>query len=218
METQGLSSQIVLGILTTHTILQLATIAAAVVTIYFGYRLFHLAESKSTAEFEVSGTFGKVRLARAAPGIFFTLFGCGVLVAALAHPAQLQLSGSAPSSGASLTATAGGGATLIASGVGSGQTDLNLRECARTTDFLMRTVREGPTYAAAPPAGRQTYDAKLAKAEQVLAFCVDRSLGIAGAYRRYKHVEEQDLRPGGNNDVSVEDRTVHDSVSALLAS
>ena len=56
----------------------LVSIVAAL-CIYFGYRLFYLTESTG-GDFEASSKWGRVRLSKAAPGIFFTLFGCIVLL------------------------------------------------------------------------------------------------------------------------------------------
>lgn len=215
------TNEIVVGTLISHGVLQLATMIVALATIYFGYRLFYLNETKSTAEFEASGALGKVRLAKAAPGVFFTLFGCLVLVVALFHPVEFQLSdGPAPpakTAGKAASPADRASASLSATGALAVANDLDPKVCAQTVYFLAEDVRSSPDYHSAIPVRKQLVDRQLRQAEEILAICVDRALNKPGVYRRYKLIDKRMQTPGENDDVTASDDEAYRSVSKLLA-
>jgi hypothetical protein len=215
------SSEIVVGTLISHSVLQLATMIVALATIYFGYRLFYLSETKSTAEFEASGALGKVRLAKAAPGVFFTLFGCLVLVVALFHPVEFQLSPGPVTPGKTAAKVAHpddrASASLSATGAIAATSEIDPAVCAKTIHFLAEDVRSSPDYQSAIPVRRQLLDQQLRQGEEILAICVDRALNRPGIYRLYKLIDKRIQVPGGNNDVTASDDEAYRTVSKLLA-
>jgi hypothetical protein len=65
-------------------------VAAGTVLCVCGYRLFERAHAPATAEFAL-GKVVRVHLMQVAPGIFFSLFGCALLVYGIHSPPVLRL-------------------------------------------------------------------------------------------------------------------------------
>ena len=189
---------------------QLLAIVSATLCIYFGFRLFYITQAEG-GEFEASTKWVKVRLIRAAPGVFFTLFGCMVLVGALfaenrfvrtaSVPTPKTESGNPPIPQFKIQATGANSA---------GPTQMDWGQCAKSALFARDDFVARNSSAADP--GRQDLMSGL---DQILAYCVDQQLGD-GSYARYARVER--LRgAGGANDASDADKVAHTKVSDLLS-
>lgn len=69
--------------------------------IYFGYRLFLSLPGKrgrdgGTGEFSLGGA-NKVKLSKVGPGVFFAIFGAGLIAYSFAKPMKVNIPGAAPS-------------------------------------------------------------------------------------------------------------------------
>jgi hypothetical protein len=69
--------------------------------IYFGYRLFLSLPGKrgsdgGSGEFSI-GTANKVKLSKVGPGVFFAIFGAGLIAYSFAKPMKVNIPGAAPS-------------------------------------------------------------------------------------------------------------------------
>lgn len=186
---------------------QLLAIGSATLCIYFGFRLFYITEARG-GDFEASTAWGKVRLARAAPGIFFTLFGCIVLIGALVSQSRFTRTAESAPAGASTSTTN----KIEARGAGTvGSQQMDWGRCAKSALFArdQLVAASGDNNVDPQVQNRRT------GLEEILAYCVDRALG-AGSYAKYARIER--LRnAGGANDVSEGDKDVHAKVSDLLS-
>ena len=86
--------------------------------IYFGYRLFLSLPGKrgrdgGSGEFSLGGA-NKVKLSKVGPGVFFAVFGAGLIAYSFAKPMKVNIPGAAPSA---QTSPAAQGAPNAASGV-----------------------------------------------------------------------------------------------------
>jgi len=86
--------------------------------IYFGYRLFLSLPGKrgrdgGSGEFSLGGA-NKVKLSKVGPGVFFAIFGAGLIAYSFAKPMKVNIPGAAPSA---QTSPAAQGAANAASGV-----------------------------------------------------------------------------------------------------
>jgi hypothetical protein len=86
--------------------------------IYFGYRLFLSLPGKrgrdgGSGEFSLGGA-NKVKLSKVGPGVFFAIFGAGLIAYSFAKPMKVNIPGAAPSA---QTSPAAQGAPNAASGV-----------------------------------------------------------------------------------------------------
>jgi hypothetical protein len=85
--------------------------------IYFGYRLFLSVPGKrgrdgGSGEFSLGGA-NKVKLSKVGPGVFFAIFGAGLIAYSFAKPMKVNIPGAAPSA---QTSPAAQGAPNAASG------------------------------------------------------------------------------------------------------
>jgi len=85
--------------------------------IYFGYRLFLSLPGKrgrdgGSGEFSLGGA-NKVKLSKVGPGVFFAIFGAGLIAYSFAKPMKVNIPGAAPSA---QTSPAAQGAPNAASG------------------------------------------------------------------------------------------------------
>ena len=216
MEDTSVAAILLLG----AVLKQSLSILAATLCIYFGYRLFYLTEQKS-GEFEASASWGKVRLSQAAPGVFFTLFGCIVLVVALVTFSSFE------SKAGSLVATAKPKAAVEASKSNSesnfSRTSIVARGasaaaprtidwdlCAKSAAYGRDLLRSDPGYADAASARGVFLRNREDGLERVTAYCVDQLLGN-NSYARYVRVEA-----GGNGNENGEDEKIHEAVAAVL--
>jgi len=86
--------------------------------IYFGYRLFLSLPGKrgrdgGSGEFSLGGA-NKVKLSKVGPGVFFAIFGAGLIAYSFAKPMKVNIPGAGPSA---QTSPAAQGAPNAASGV-----------------------------------------------------------------------------------------------------
>ena len=78
--------------------------------IYFGYRLFLSLPGKrgrdgGSGEFSLGGA-NKVKLSKVGPGVFFAIFGAGLIAYSFAKPMKVNIPGAAPSTQTSPSASA----------------------------------------------------------------------------------------------------------------
>ena len=91
--------------------------------IYFGYRLFLSLPGKrgrdgGSGEFSLGGA-NKVKLSKVGPGVFFAIFGAGLIAYSFAKPMKVNIPGAAPSTQTSPSAsTAPGTATGVVAAAG----------------------------------------------------------------------------------------------------
>jgi hypothetical protein len=68
---------------------RLMVVGAAILSIYYGYKLFGLTLA-SDGEMEASTNAFKIKMQKIAPGVFFALFGTGVLIYSLGHTLSIN--------------------------------------------------------------------------------------------------------------------------------
>lgn len=175
------------------------TLIIAAVLIYFGYRLFYLAETKA-GNLELESKFGKIRLIRATPGIFLTFFGTAILIVGLFKGSSIEsdrikLSGSFGSVAAQ---------------------SQDFKRCAREVYWAISEIKGSTTYSGSTGPARTNVDKHLESLQLVLAQCVDSTVG-AGAYAKYRVVQLQ-MDGGGTVNASTEENDAYRDVSDLLGS
>lgn len=118
--------------------------------IYFGYRLFLSVPGKrgrdaGTGEFSLGGA-NKVKLSKVGPGVFFAIFGAGLIAYSFAKPMKVNIPGStstapsAPSSSSSPNAGAGAVASSGFSYVGAVAAPQTDEERARMRTETQRDI------------------------------------------------------------------------------
>jgi hypothetical protein len=196
---------VLIGGLITRFLEQFSIIIISGICIYFGYRLFYIA-SADHGGMEASGVWGKLRLTRTAPGTFFTLFGCAVLVTSLSRGIDVKTDQFIDH----LAVTENIGA------IGVDQSALSLKptQCARAADYALLQLRTSPPASGSLATATERYNETVSGLEDILAHCVDAAFGN-GSYRRYKKVSE--MSKDGPADVNDEFKRSFNQVSRLLA-
>lgn len=88
--------------------------------VYFGYRLFLSLPGKrgrdgGSGEFSL-GRSSKVKLSKVGPGVFFAIFGAGLIAYSLANPMRVNIPEAAPSAATTSGATKSGTGVVAAAG------------------------------------------------------------------------------------------------------
>jgi hypothetical protein len=88
--------------------------------VYFGYRLFLSLPGKSgrdggSGEFSL-GRGGKVKLSKVGPGVFFAIFGAGLIAYSFAKPMKVNIPATAPTAPNAAGTSKAGGTTVAAAG------------------------------------------------------------------------------------------------------
>lgn len=184
--------------------------------IYFGYRLFYLTESNST-EMEMSGKWGKIKLVKAAPGIFFSLFGCAVLIFALDQHASTSDYYSRSSPGSDDGHQTNGQSRKVDYGVaGSQERDqFDYKSCASSLHSTIEQIHSSQEYISAEKDKKDKIDEMINNDENVVAACVDKALG-QGKYRVFKSVD-RDYREHVGTTRSKEDNDAYREVLEYLS-
>ena len=215
METLSVALALLLG----AAIKQTLAIIAATLCIYFGYRLFYITEQK-TGNFEASAKWGKLKLSQAAPGIFFTLFGCVVLIVALETSSSFNssepkaLAGVVGQSVADPTAKAEGNQMHVVSARGASATSpqtMDWRLCGKSANYARNLLRSEREYGDAGSTRGKFLRQREDGLERMTAYCVDQALG-QNSYARYARAEELGAADGRD-----EDKKAHDAVDAMLS-
>lgn len=193
-----MQEKIAIYMLVASTLKLVFVIFSGVILIYFGYRLFYIAQSNA-GNLEIESKYGKFRLISAAPGVFLTLFGSVVLIFALARESHVNFD-------SNNTDISFGSIASIGLDYEAG--------CANITNWSLGFVKSSQEYLAATGGKKLTFDGKIAELEIVLARCVDSKFG-EGAFSTYlsvkKKVEHGDEVP---NDKKTKD--IYLSVSGML--
>lgn len=187
----------------TSAIKVIVVLFIATILIYFGYRLFYLAETKS-GNLEIESKLGKVRLIKATPGIFLTFFGTTILVVALSKGSTLEVPNSQDP-----TSMIKGSFSSVASKV----EDFKL--CAQEVHWAMTVIKSSTVYTRSADSVRANMDRHLEDLQTVLAQCVDSAVG-AGAYSKYSGIQTR-LDKGETSNANSDEKEIHEKVSDLLA-
>lgn len=88
--------------------------------VYFGYRLFLSLPGKrerdgGTGEFSL-GRGSKVKLSKVGPGVFFAIFGAGLIAYSFARPMKINIPATAPSAPSAASASKADTTTIAAAG------------------------------------------------------------------------------------------------------
>ena len=70
--------------------LRIVIVCGGILSLYLGYRLF-MKSVGGESGFEASHNKTKLKLAKAAPGVFFALFGAPILIMALTRSLEIKL-------------------------------------------------------------------------------------------------------------------------------
>lgn len=194
------NSYLFLAMIITSAAKVLLVLIIATLLIYFGYRLFYLAESK-TGNLEIESKFGKVRLLRATPGIFLTFFGTVVLVVALFKGSTLK------SPAMNLEGSFNSVAPISELS--------NQRVCATEVHWAINSIRTSSGYGQSAGRERTNFDTHLGDLETVLAQCVDAVVG-PGAYKTYLPMQQK-VDKGEPIDADKDRSRIYENVKNLLA-
>ena len=197
-------NELLFGGLITRGLEHLTALFLAGMCIYLGYRLFYIDKTRDS-DLEAKVPWGSLRLMRAAPGTFFTLFGCAIVIMELQRGIQLRDDLQAPAPSRS-------GIAADYQAIEPGKLSLDMKKCARATDFALKQVKLLPSTDAE---SKQRLVDKEQDLEELLAFCVDAEFGMS-SYGKYKNVRDQ-MEKGTPVDASEDFREAWRKVSAMLA-
>ncbi|MEH3108158.1 MAG: hypothetical protein PGN09_13040 [Sphingomonas fennica] len=194
---------------------QIATIAVAAMCILLGYRLFYLTEEKS-GQFEMETGWGKAKLSKVAPGVFFTLFGCVTLVVSLTRMNSYEAVRSPNVEKIKVGVRGPSGVTKVTARGAAAKLSLpfDAKSCANGAAYAAGALRAEAGQLNASDQRASFLASKADALELVLSYCIDSELG-AGSYKRYKAVTLL-ISQGGEDALSPEQRKLAAEVERLI--